>query len=206
MADDRATPNDVRALMERFGDVSLEHVTLSVRPQFRRRYRQRGNQGRRGEIVFVLERSDSSVLLHTKRSYPPGVWRLPTGGIDRGEELVGALHREIREETGFRTHPGEEQLLGVLTYALAGADGAPDTDFTSYVFRVAGDFGAPVPEDESEGISGFEWVGPEGLVRVASDLRTLGASAPARADWGRFRAVVHDFTARTLWGFQPNEP
>ena len=51
----------------------------------------------------VLER-DGKVLL-THQSFPVPEFQLPGGGIDPGEQIVPALHREIREETGWRVGP-----------------------------------------------------------------------------------------------------
>lgn len=39
--------------------------------------------------VFVGERIDT-----------PGAWQMPQGGVDEGEEIVAAAHRELLEEVG----------------------------------------------------------------------------------------------------------
>ncbi|MBP1804658.1 NUDIX domain-containing protein [Rubellimicrobium aerolatum] len=51
----------------------------------------------RGEIVLV------------RLTYARG-WRLPGGGLKRGEEPVPALLRELREEIGLRSHGAVEPL------------------------------------------------------------------------------------------------
>ena len=40
-----------------------------------------------------------------------GAWTVPKGEIDDGEELLGAAHRELAEETGFAA-PGPAVALG----------------------------------------------------------------------------------------------
>lgn len=45
------------------------------------------------------ERGEVLLLRHTYRDDYP--WGLPTGFLERGEQPDDALHREIREETGF---------------------------------------------------------------------------------------------------------
>jgi 8-oxo-dGTP pyrophosphatase MutT (NUDIX family) len=48
----------------------------------------------RGGRVLLLHRRDDLSLF-------PGLWDLPGGGVEEGENIVGALIREAREETGF---------------------------------------------------------------------------------------------------------
>src|SRR5262249_33019268 len=60
---------------------------------------------RASEVALVLRRPDGAIWLMTKAYYPPGVFRLPTGGIGLGEPLGAALARETREETGWRLLP-----------------------------------------------------------------------------------------------------
>ncbi|MGO8873245.1 MAG: NUDIX hydrolase [Acidimicrobiales bacterium] len=49
-------------------------------------------------------------------------WFLPGGGIDHGEEPVGALQREFAEETGLTVEAGD--LLGVHSDVFGLPDGA----------------------------------------------------------------------------------
>ncbi|MCS7179708.1 MAG: NUDIX domain-containing protein, partial [Anaerolineae bacterium] len=53
------------------------------------------NGDREGEVVLLLRRADGSLLLHTKTFYPDGVYRLPSGGIRRGEKVLAAAAREV---------------------------------------------------------------------------------------------------------------
>lgn len=62
--------------------------------QAARRYRRRP-----GVYAVLLRGSD---ILTTFQEHPLPEFQLPGGGIDRGEHPVTALHREVREETGWR--------------------------------------------------------------------------------------------------------
>ncbi len=57
---------------------------------------------RAGAYAVLLR--DGSVLL-THQSAPVPEFQLPGGGIERGEPVLQALHREVREETGWRIVP-----------------------------------------------------------------------------------------------------
>lgn len=58
-----------------------------------------------------IEESANGVLLVRQRTGLK-LWTLPGGKVKRGESLVQALRREVREETGIRIEVGS--LLGVL--------------------------------------------------------------------------------------------
>jgi nucleoside triphosphatase len=48
---------------------------------------------RRGELLFCRMPPDRGVF--------PGKWGFPGGGIEPGEQMTDALHRELREELGI---------------------------------------------------------------------------------------------------------
>ena len=62
-----------------------------------RRYRLR-----RGAYA-VLRRGDAVLLTHQAEPVPE--FQLPGGGVDPGESPLRALHREVREETGWSIAP-----------------------------------------------------------------------------------------------------
>jgi 8-oxo-dGTP pyrophosphatase MutT (NUDIX family) len=148
---------------------------------------------RRGEVLLVVEREDGDVLLHTKTQYPVGGWRLLSGGIRYGEEVLEALVREVREETGVTDAPFD--YLGWIAYDLRHGRGR--LAFASYLFRVRIGDAKPRVTDPKEAISGFRWVAPHTLDDVAQRLRSV---APAWRDWGAFRAVGHEFAKQRLLG------
>src|SRR6056297_1510074 len=51
--------------------------------------------------VYAILPGDSGLLL-TRQEEPSPEIQLPGGGIDPGESPLQALHREVREETGWR--------------------------------------------------------------------------------------------------------
>ena len=65
--------------------------------------------------VYALVESGRGILLTelSDRTWRPGEWTLPGGGIDPGESALEALHREVWEETGQVLD--EVEFLGVRT-------------------------------------------------------------------------------------------
>jgi 8-oxo-dGTP diphosphatase len=55
---------------------------------------------RRPGVYAVLLRGDS--ILATHQAAPVPEFQLPGGGIDKGEQPIAALHREVFEETGWK--------------------------------------------------------------------------------------------------------
>jgi 8-oxo-dGTP diphosphatase len=55
---------------------------------------------RRPGVYAILLRGDH--ILATHQAEPIPEFQLPGGGIDAGEQPIPALHREVREETGWK--------------------------------------------------------------------------------------------------------
>lgn len=54
----------------------------------------------RAGVYAILARGDRVLVTHQTDPVPE--FQLPGGGIDQGEQPIPALHREVREETGWR--------------------------------------------------------------------------------------------------------
>ncbi|GAB4527849.1 MAG: NUDIX hydrolase [Anaerolineae bacterium] len=146
---------------------------------------------RRGEVVLAIQRPDGQTLLHTKRFYPEGVYRLPTGGVHPDEPVLSGVTREAREETGLEVTI--ERFLGTVEYRFCYA--SQSLSFVSYVFLLRAGNNQPVVQDPDELIIGFRYVDAREIRRVAVQLRAL---PPEWGDWGRFRALAHDLVADAL--------
>ncbi|MDE3192252.1 MAG: NUDIX hydrolase [Chloroflexota bacterium] len=146
---------------------------------------------------MAIRRPSGTLLLSTKEFYPPGAYRLPTGGISHGEGILDALRREAHEETGLETEV--RRFLARIDYlAPAGADAV----FHTFAFLLDERGGTLGSLDPAERISSYREVRPEELEEVARRLEAATGAAPEIggewADWGRFRSVVHDAVARAL--------
>lgn len=63
---------------------------------------------RAARAVLRNDNNQVAIMCFTKT----GSYKLPGGGVDEGEEIEAALHREIREETGYEIDDVRE--LGII--------------------------------------------------------------------------------------------
>jgi ADP-ribose pyrophosphatase YjhB (NUDIX family) len=110
------------------------------------------NVPRRVGVVGVIER-DGAFLVE-RRVDDAHQWAFVGGNVEQDERLLDALHREVREETGFEIE--QASLLGLFsdpTRIVEYSDGTV-CRILSVAFRVAprGD-DEPVPSSESAGMA-----------------------------------------------------
>jgi 8-oxo-dGTP pyrophosphatase MutT (NUDIX family) len=155
---------------------------------------------RYGEVCMVVRRPNGTLLLSIKTFYPRGAYRLPTGGIHRGEPIFDALVRETNEETGLQTEV--RRFLARIAYHSVDAP-AEAPLFHTFAFLLDETGGTLGAIDTTEQIEDWREIEVVELPRVASfldDLRTPGThdiGGDWRA-WGKFRAVVHRAVAEAL--------
>ncbi len=54
----------------------------------------------RPNVAAILRKPKSGKILICQRRGQSSCWHFPQGGVGKGEDLIGALHREVREEIG----------------------------------------------------------------------------------------------------------
>ena len=69
-------------------------------------------------VSAVITDVQGHVLL-IQRGHEPakGLWSIPGGSVEAGEDFKGALRREVREETGLLVEVGKEVWVGVIELA-----------------------------------------------------------------------------------------
>lgn len=80
-----------------------------------------------GVGAFVMN-SDGAVLLVKERTGPAakyGVWKVPTGLIEPGEDLFDAVRREVLEETGVHTSGDDARILSIRSATACSQDVRP---------------------------------------------------------------------------------
>jgi len=108
------------------------------------------------EKVFFPKRADTKKFL-------PGVYELPGGHIDYGEDIAEGLKREIMEEFGMRAAIGDPFAAFTYLNEIKGSHSVEIIYFT--------EFADPIknitihPEDHSR----FEWIAEDELQKVFTE-------------------------------------
>ena len=187
MTERLVNPQEVEALARQFGQPRRVACRMDVTlPTYNRWTRKisAGPVACRGEVIMVILRPNGSVLLHTKRFYPPGVYRLLSGRVLWRDAVEHTLHREVQEETSLDVTV--ERFLGLVEYDFRSE--GQTVPFVSYIFELREIGGELCCRDHGEGISEFREVPVSELSQVAAQLERL---EPQWQDWGNFRAVAH---------------
>ena len=105
----------------------------------------------RKETVLILILSDNRLLLATKKSYPPNLFRFLGGGVEQGEEPREAAERELKEELSL--DPKAEvklRLLDSIKIIAETDDGVFEHIITGFLYNLNGLIGAYDKEELSE--------------------------------------------------------
>jgi ADP-ribose pyrophosphatase YjhB (NUDIX family) len=139
-----------------------------------------------------LSRSrNECVLLHRKGWYERGVYRLPTGGVEWGEDIEEALIRELEEETGY--FDGNQRFIAILDCSFVFQ--SDQVRFISYLFYLRDLKGTLRLPSSKEDISDFRDIALGELPAVAENLRQV---PPPRTGWGEWRAFAHELAYEIL--------
>lgn len=155
---------------------------------------------RYGEVCMVVRRPDGTLITAIKTFYPPGAFRLLTGGVHHGEPIASALLREVAEETGLEV--AVRRFLAVIEYELPAL---ASCHFATFAFLLDELGGQLATQDESERIGAFRFVPVAELPVLAETLAAApdvvaGDIGGSWRDWGRFRAVAHRVVYAALAG------
>ena len=147
--------------------------------------------GRRHDVtLFIFNEEKDKIVVIRKPSYPKGVYRPPSGGIEPGEDFEVGARREAYEETGLEIELRKYTLRSHVDIAFEGEIVA----WTSHVLAARATGGRLEPVDKKE-IASVRWA-------TISELRTellvrLRQSASAGL---QYRAELQDATLKQYGG------
>ncbi|WP_261663974.1 NUDIX hydrolase [Deinococcus sp. Marseille-Q6407] len=113
-------------------------------------------------ITWTVVQDPQGRVLLARRSgahFADGLWNLPGGGIEPGEDLRAAAAREVREEVGLELSPERLESLGVSSFDQTDGQGLPVRG-VSFFFRAHFWSGEPRPLDKTGALL---WADPAAL-------------------------------------------
>ncbi|OLC58279.1 MAG: hypothetical protein AUH85_01065 [Chloroflexi bacterium 13_1_40CM_4_68_4] len=102
-------------------------------------------EGRRAVVGALIFDARGRLFVHRRgpdRRFLPGCWDIVGGHVEAGETLLGALAREIREETGW-TMRGDPRLVQVEDWESEGPSSPDRRREFDFVVDVEGDLRRP---------------------------------------------------------------
>ncbi len=161
---------------QRSQDITIKYINSS----FFNKMKKSIEKDRRGEVVFCVLRPNNKIITVTCSEYPKGIFRIPTGGIQYGEDIIKAVFRETREELGIDVKVSS--FAGVLKIRFE--HGNKFIMFYSYLF-ILEEMGGRLLIDASDNeVSEIKEVTVDELGEVADLLNNI---AGKWSDWGKFR-------------------
>jgi ADP-ribose pyrophosphatase YjhB (NUDIX family) len=144
--------------------------------------------GRRHDVTFFVFDPAGRLALIRKRSYAPGIWRPPGGGVEPDEAFEAGVQREAREELGIEI---ELERFLVSSEARLRCRGEV-IDWRTHVFsaRTAAEKLEPIDVRE---IAAARW---GTTAELAGPLRHAMLET-GRALW-RYRVALHDTALAAL--------
>lgn len=178
----------IAALSARYGVPERVTADLEGRP-----FDPLDRMDRYGEVCMAIRRPSGRLLTAIKTFYPPGCYRLLTGGVSHGEAIADALLREVDEETGLTV--AVRRFLAVVEYRLI-EQPTPGPHFATFAFLLDEVGGVLEVRDPHERHADFREVEIAELPGIADRLAAAPAGFDSEIggswhDWGRFRAVIH---------------
>lgn len=125
--------------------------------------------------VYAVIKSEEGVLLVRDRTSDEK-WDLPGGGIEKGEDLINALEREVKEETGLKVINKPKKICEFTEY-FYDIDSKKGWESHRFFFEVSSE-GKPVLDGNNDDIVNARFFKePLSTTEVASVAREIVAMA-----------------------------
>lgn len=140
------TPEHLAAVEQLLGRPRLLRLEQEIGPDELEMVRRSTRRGRHHDVTFFIFDRQGRVAAIRKPSFPPGIYRAPSGGVRPGEPLIEGMKREALEETGLEIVP-DRYLLRIQARFTCGREAE---DWTTHVFSAHTDQTELNPRDRDE--------------------------------------------------------
>lgn len=182
-------PAQVARLSRRFGRPAVWQPTVHLTDHDQGVLRL-GGAGRRHDVTFAVLDSGGRVAVIRPSRFPPGAWRIPSGGIRAGEPIEAGIQRESREELGIEIALTGYPLVSRARFVRPDGGGLRWTTHVVTARPVADTCLAP--RDRIE-VAEASWMGFGQLIGPVADLLRAGPG-----ELRRYRADLHARVAGLL--------
>jgi putative (di)nucleoside polyphosphate hydrolase len=69
-------------------------------------------------VGIVLLNKDNQVFVGKRKDNPGNKWQMPQGGVNKGEDFISAMRRELEEETSIKNIEAIREIKGMYEYEL----------------------------------------------------------------------------------------
>jgi 8-oxo-dGTP pyrophosphatase MutT (NUDIX family) len=153
-------------------------------------------KNRAHDVTLFIRGENGRFAVIRKPSYPPNVFRPPSGGVEPGEDFEAGAAREAIEETGLEIRL-ERYLLRVQACFTYDGRTAP---WITHVFLASATGGSLAPQDTKE-IAEARWAGAEEIVEwYRPAMLSMGSAGM------RYRVDLQDAGLRLLGLADPPAP
>lgn len=171
----------VQELVFTFGDPVVERWNVPLTARELDDVERHRSHGRAHDVSLVILDDDRLAVIR-KKGYPPGAFRIPSGGIHPEESFVDGATREAFEETGLSVRL-DDYLLQIHASFVCDERLAKWTTHVMLARSIGGTL-APLDKAEIESARWTTW--PELLGQMNPLLRESGLGGL------RYRAGVHE--------------
>tara|TARA_Y100001958_G_C21214261_1_gene539770 strand:- start:335 stop:784 length:450 start_codon:yes stop_codon:yes gene_type:complete len=72
----------------------------------------------RDGVGIIILNNENKVFVGKRKDNPIDKWQMPQGGLDKGEDHISAMRRELYEETSIKNIKILEEIEGYFEYEL----------------------------------------------------------------------------------------
>ena len=72
----------------------------------------------RSGVGVIILNNENKVFVGKRKDNPVDKWQMPQGGVDKGEDYISAMRRELYEETGIKNIQILKEIKGLYEYEL----------------------------------------------------------------------------------------